>query len=404
VSGSDDPLPFLPYGRQHIDDDDIAAVSAVLRGDWLTTGPAVDAFEAALADKVGARHAVACANGTAALHLAAMALDLGPGDRVIVPTMTFLATANAARYVGAEVVFADVDPETGLMGPDHLEAALAQGPARAVFPVHLNGQCADMAAIAAVARDHGLAVVEDACHVLGGSQAADGGVRPVGACAHSNMAVFSLHPVKVMTMGEGGVVTTNDDATAARLKRLRSHGMERDPARFTEADQAFDGAGNANPWYYEMAEPGYNYRATDIHCALGLSQLGKLDRFVTRRGALMALYDDLLAPLAPAVVPITRTGTGKPAWHLCAVRIDFAGLGIERSELVRRLHEQGIGTQVHYLPVHRQPYYRARYGGLALPGADAYYDRCLSLPLYYGMSDDDIRRTVTALRNSLPNT
>jgi dTDP-4-amino-4,6-dideoxygalactose transaminase len=272
-----------------------------------------------------------------------------------------------------------------------------------VFPVHLNGQCADMAAIAALARDRGLAVVEDACHVLGGSQATDGGERPVGACAHADMAVFSLHPVKVMTMGEGGVVTTNDQASYERLKRLRSHGMERDPDRFSLPDQAFDEAGDANPWYYEMAEPGYNYRATDIHCALGLSQLGKLDRFVARRGELMALYDDLLAPLAPSVVPISRTETGRTAWHLCAVRIDFAGLGTQRSELVRRLREQGIGTQVHYLPVHRQPYYRQRYGAINLPGADAYYDRCLSLPLFYGMTDDDVHRVVTALRTSLPN-
>ena len=388
-------LRRLPYGRQSIDDSDVAAVTAILRGDWLTGGPAVPAFEEAFAGITGAAHAVACSNGTAALHLTALALGLGPGDHVVVPSTTFLATANAARYVGAEVVFADSDPDTGLMRPQDLEAALADapGPVKAVYPVHLNGQTSDMAGIAAIATERKLAVVEDACHAVGG-KTATGDV--VGGCRHSSMAVFSLHPVKTITMGEGGVVTTNDPALAQRLARLRNHGMTRDPADFTMADQAWDAAGSANPWYYEMPEPGFNYRACDLQCALGLSQLRRLDRFIARRRELAALYDRLLAPLAPVVRPAGRTG-GQPGWHLYVVLVDFSALGIDRATLMRRLDAVGIGTQVHYLPVHRQPYYRQRYGAVSLPGADRYYARCLSLPLFADMADDDVERVAHAL-------
>ncbi|MCW2249514.1 UDP-4-amino-4,6-dideoxy-N-acetyl-beta-L-altrosamine transaminase [Azospirillum fermentarium] len=385
----------LPYGRQSIDESDIAAVTAVLRGDWLTGGPAVASFETAFAGITGAAHAVACCNGTAALHLSALALGLGPGDHVVVPSLTFLATANAARYVGAEVVFADCDPETGLMRPQDLEAALATspGPVKAVYPVHLNGQTADMAGIAAIATARELAVVEDACHAVGGVTAT-GDV--VGNCQHSTMAVFSLHPVKTITMGEGGVVTTNDPVLARRVARLRNHGMTRDPADFTMADQAWDPAGAANPWYYEMPEPGFNYRACDLQCALGLSQLQRIDRFIARRRELVTLYDRLLAPLAPVIRPAGRTG-GRPGWHLYAILMDFPALGTDRATLMRRLDAEGIGTQVHYLPVHRQSYYRQRYGMANLPGADRYYARCLSLPLFPDMADEDAERVAHAL-------
>lgn len=384
---------FLPYGRQTIDEADIAAVAAALRGDFLTTGPTVAAFEADFARATGAAHAVSCANGTAALHLAALALGLGPGDVVIVPTLTFLATANAARYVGAEVCFADVDPDNGLMTPETLaraaEAAAkaGRGPVKSVSPVHLGGQVCDMERIAAIARRAGWSVVEDACHAVGGSG--------VGDCRHSDMAVFSLHPVKTITAGEGGVVTTQQPALAERLFRLRSHGMMRAPEAFTEKDQAFDAAGAANPWYYEMPEPGFNYRLTDIQAALAISQLKKLSAFVARRQALAARYDRALARLAPAVRPVPRAGT--PALHLYVVLIDFAGIGKSRAEIMRRLREAGIGTQVHYVPVHRQPYYRARYGMLDLPGADAYYARALSLPLFPAMADSDVDRVADAL-------
>lgn len=388
----------LPYGRQVIEDDDIKAVVAVLKSDMLTGGPAVTGFEAALAEVAGAPHAVACNSGTAGLHLAALALDLGPGDAVIVPSVTFVATANAARYVGAEVVFADVDPATGLMGPDHLEEALGRcGGLRpkAVFPVHLNGQSVDMPGLGALARRHGLAVVEDACHALGSLQS-DG--RPTGACAHSDMAVFSFHPVKTVAMGEGGAVTTRDAQLDARLRLFRSHGITRDPSEFLQPDEAFDGEGNPSPWYYEMARPGFNYRACDIVCALGTSQLAKLDRFRTRRSEMVALYERLLPAAAR---PIGRMAGGRPSWHIMVVHIDFEAHGTSRAAVMRALAGQGISTQVHYLPVHRQPYYRERSPGLTLSGADEYYRRCLTLPLFVGMDDGDVARVAEALTRLL---
>lgn len=395
--------PFLPYGRQTIDDEDIASVVQVLRGEWLTTGPTVTAFEEAFAQAVGSKHAVACANGTAGLHLAALALDLGPGDAVVVPTITFLATANAARYVGAEVVFADVDPDTGLMGPAELTAALQRpttGRLRAIFPVHLAGQCHDMEEISRIARQHGLEIVEDACHALGASYSDRAGTKtPVGACGHSKMTVFSLHPVKTITMGEGGVVTTPDAVTAERLRRLRNHGMIREPSGFENTSLGFD-RDTPNPWYYEMHEPGFNYRATDMQCALGTSQLRKLARFVEQRDRLIARYREKLGSLSPHVQLLRTRADVSPAWHLAVALIDFAALGRSRAVVMRALAEQRIGSQVHYVPVHRQPYYQHLTPRLSLPGADAYYARCLSLPLFPTMEIADVDRVVAALAAS----
>jgi len=395
---------FLPYGRHEVDEDDIAAVAAVLRGDWLTTGPTVEAFEAALAARTKAGFAVACASGTAGLHLAMMALGLGPGDRAIVPTITFLATANAVRYVGADVVFADVDPETGLMTPATLEAALGRAGSgrKAVLPVHFGGRPVDLPGVAAIAATAGIDVVEDAAHAIGTTYRRDNGpATPIGDCRYSRMAVFSFHPVKTIAMGEGGAITTNDATLHERLARFRSHGMTRAAGAFQNRDLAYDAEGVANPWYYEMPELGYHYRATDIHCALGLSQIGKLDRFVARRRQLVERYRRLLAPLAPIVrMPVTPADAGA-AWHLCAVQIDFAAAGATRAQVMQQLKARGIGSQVHYIPVHRQPYYEARYGTLSLPGADAYYRHCLSLPLFPAMADADVERVVAALSEAL---
>lgn len=368
---------FLPYGRHLVEDDDIDAVVRVLRGDWLTTGPTVESFERAFANRVSARHAVACSNGTAALHLGCLALGLGPGDHAVVPALTFVATANAVRLAGAEVVLADVDPETGLLTPDHLSAALAraEGPVKAALPVHLAGQCADLDGLAEVAKAKGLTLLEDACHALGSDYAGE----PVGNCRHGSLTAFSLHPVKIIAMGEGGVVTTNDDQLASRLGRLRNHGRS--------------GA--------EMKELGLNYRASDIHCALGLSQLGKLDRFVARRRALVERYDELIGALGPSVRPVARAPDCAPAWHLYPVLVDFQALGLERAALTAALRKKGIGSQVHYLPLHRQPYYAERYGALELPGAEAYYARTLSLPLFPAMADSDVERVVAALAGAI---
>lgn len=397
-------MPFLPYGRQSIDEEDIAAVTAVLRGDWLTTGPSVARFETALAETCGAEHAVACANGTAALHLAAMAAGLGPGDKAIVPSVTFLATANAVHYVGAEVVFADCDANSGLMEAKHFAAALERaGPGvKAVLPVHLAGQCADLPAISALARRHGITVIEDAAHAIGSRYRRGGNEElPIGRGADGDFTCFSFHPVKTMTMGEGGAVTTNDARRAESLKRFRSHGMIRDPAEFEFRELAFSGAGAVNDWYYEMPEPGFNYRATDFQCALGLSQLGKLPQFVERRRDLVARYDRLLALLSPRIRPIDRNRDCLPAWHLYVVLIDFAELGLERGTIMRQLRARGIGTQVHYIPVHLQPFYRRQNPGLSLPGSETYYAQALSLPLFPGMEDVDVDRVIDALSDCL---
>ncbi len=393
--------PFIPYGRQLIEDDDIVAVADVLKSDFLTTGPVVEAFENKLTEITGAAHAVSCSSGTSALHLAAMALNLGPGDHVVVSAMTFLATANAARYVGAEVTFADVDPDSGLITPDTLTDALerAGSKAKAVFPVHINGQAADMIALRSITT---LPFVEDACHALGGAyEGPEGTMVPVGSCVFSDMATFSFHPVKTVAMGEGGALTTNNADLAHRLRRLRNIGMTREVDDLQEHAQALDSMGNANPWYYEMPELGFNYRASAIHCALGLSQLGKLNQFVAHRDYLMAQYRDRLKALAPVVRPVLAVPRCRPSWHICVVFIDFAQAGTDRAAVMRALATKGIGTQVHYLPVNRQPYYRQRYGETTLTGADAYYERILTLPLQVGMTSDDVDYVLQCLTDVL---
>ena len=381
---------FLPYGRQTIEDDDIAAVAEALRGDFLTTGPTVEAFETAFAKKVGAAHAIAVSNGTATLHLAMMALNIGEGDVCIAPSVTFLATANCARYVGAEVVFADVDPDSGLMTPETLAQALERAAGRrvkAILPVHLRGDVCDLPALKALADAAGAVLVEDAPHALGSIATFDGVAHPVGDGAYSSFASFSFHPVKTLATGEGGMLTTNDATLAARARLLRSHGMVR-PA-------------GGDPWWYEMPELGFNYRIPDVLCALGLSQLNKLDRFVARRRALTALYARLLPARAPKAKLATSPAYSDAALHLLTVLIDFEGLGLTRRAVVEALKAKSVGPQVHYIPVHRQPYYVNRQGLADLPGADAWYRRCLTLPLFPAMTDGDVERVVDALAEVL---
>jgi UDP-4-amino-4,6-dideoxy-N-acetyl-beta-L-altrosamine transaminase len=393
-------LPFLPYGRQSIDEADIRAVAEVLRGEYLTTGPSVAALEEAFAARVGAKYAVVCANGTAALHLAAMAAKLEAGDTAVVPSLTFLATANAPRYTGAEISFADVDAESALTTPDMVEAALDRAPpsTKALFVVHMNGSCCDMEAIGKIARERGLVLIEDACHAVETRyRSRDGSVHKIGACTHSDMACFSLHPVKTLTMGEGGVITTNNRKFYEAMCRLRTHGMMRDPEQFSNRELGFAPDGSPNSWYYEMPEIGYNYRATDIQCALGLSQLGKLDRFAARRRELAHYYDAVFADRAGPVAAFKRPGHCDPVLHLYVLLIDFAGVGKTRNGVMHELRLKGIGTQVHYLPVHRQPYYLARYGEQTLPGSDAYYAKALSIPFYPAMRDEDVARVVRSL-------
>jgi UDP-4-amino-4,6-dideoxy-N-acetyl-beta-L-altrosamine transaminase len=396
---------FLPYGRQSIDEDDVAAVVAALRGEMLTTGPLVNRFEEALASKVGSAGAVSCNSATSGLHLAAAAAGIGPGDFAIVPSITFLATANAVRYCGGEVVFADVDPQSGLLTPETLEAAIARSPKppHTILPVHLNGWSCDMVGLAAIAKRHGARLIEDAAHAIGATQPdGNGGLVPVGACRLSDMAVFSFHPVKTITTCEGGAVTAKDPEILRRLGLLRSHGMVRDPAQFERRDLAFDDDGSVNPWYYEMPEFGWNLRQTDVHCALGLAQLDKLDRFLARREEIAARYDAALAHLAPHLRPTPRRPQGRSGWHLYPVLIDFAALGTSRARVMKALREEySVGTQVHYIPVHMQPYYQRRYGDLDLPGAWAYYSRVLSIPFYASLKEAEVDRVCHALERVL---
>ncbi|MCC5982583.1 MAG: UDP-4-amino-4,6-dideoxy-N-acetyl-beta-L-altrosamine transaminase [Oceanicaulis sp.] len=385
---------YLAYGRQDIDEADIAAVARVLRSGFLTTGPEIPAFEAEFAAYTGASHAVACSNGTTALHLALDALGVGPGDICIVPTITFMATANAARYCGADVVFADVDATSGLLTPDTFREALTRAGrwAKAVLPVHLAGVQCDMEAIHAIARKAGLKIVEDSCHAAG-SVRADGGMA--GDARWCDAATFSFHPVKTLTTGEGGMVTTNDPALASLMARQRSHGIERDPSRFQRAGSAHE------PWYHEMASLGWNYRLPDINAALGRSQLARMGQFAVKRRALTAAYREHLAPLSPLVTLPADPAGQNPCRHLMNVGIDFAAAGRSRADVMQALKARGIGSQVHYIPVHAQPYYRALYGDQHLPGADAHYARTLSLPLFTRMEESDVVRVCTALSEVL---
>ena len=386
---------FLPYGRQSIDQSDIDAVVETLRSDYLTTGPAVDRFERDLAEAVGAKEAVVVANGTAALHIAALTQNLSPQDAVIVPAITFAASANCAAYCGARVVFADVDPDTGLITDDAFDEALAAiGPEHrfaGVVPVHYAGRAVDLTHISSVCRDRDAFLVEDACHAIGttGPQGA------IGACEASDMAVFSFHPVKTLTTGEGGAITTNDPELARRLRLLRSHGIERDPNHFEGL--GYGGDADIGPWVYEMQALGFNYRLPDLNCALGISQLKRLPHFMARRATLVERYQEALSATNLPVrwAPPERQ---RPTFHLFAVSIDFEALGTTRTAVMQGLRERGIGSQVHYIPVHRQPYWQTR--ALAqreLAGADRYYRTTLSLPLYADMDDADPARVVKAL-------
>lgn len=377
----------LPYGRHIIDEADIAAVTDVLKSDWLTTGPAVGQFETALKSTTGAPHAVAVANGTAALHLAYIALGIGPGDRVIVPAITFVATANAARQTGADVVFADVDAETGIMTPETLTAAFktASGPVKAVAVVHLGGQPAELEALGAICKANGAFLIEDACHAIGSTY----GATNIGDCTYSDVATFSFHPVKTIAMGEGGAVLTRNDEIAARVKTLRHHALEAPK----------DGSQPAAPWVRHAHMLGYNYRACDIQCALGTSQLAKLQTFKSIRAALYTQYTQTLGALdLPITLNPLRTDAD-PCWHLAAVSIDFDALELPRQSLMARLNLVGIGAQVHYYPVNEQPYYTDLYGPSQTQGAKAYYAKTLSLPMHAGMSLAEVNMVCRALRD-----
>jgi perosamine synthetase len=387
----------LPYSRQTIDESDIAAVVAALRAPLLTCGPRVAELEAALATWLGAPHATVCASGTAALHLAYAALGIGAGDEIITTPLTFSATAAAAYYVGATVRIADVDPVTGNLTPASVEP-LINHRTRAIVPVHLGGLPCDMTELGALARDRGLRVIEDACHALG-ARYRD---RAIGAGA-SDAVVFSFHPVKHITTGEGGAIIVRDPDVKRRMDRLRQHGIERDPARLQAAGAP------AGPWVYEVQELGWNYRLSDLACALGLSQLAKLDRFLADRRRLAAHYRAELArvfgdgPAAGVTAPAELPDRAS-AYHLFAVAVEFERYGTTRARVMHALAAAEIGTQVHYIPLLHHALHARNCPGerdRPRPGADHYYARTLSLPLYPTLTTDDVTYIVAALHRAL---
>jgi len=379
----------IPYGRQSVDEWDIAAVERVLRSDWLTQGPLVEEFENALAHRVGARFAVAVSSGTAALHLACLAGGIGLGDEVLTSPMTFVASANCALYCGGTPRFSDIEPDTANLDPNGLEDAISPK-TRAIIPVHYAGHPCDMTAIGRIAQSRGLLVIEDACHALGAEYLS----APVGCCKYSDMAVFSFHPVKHITTGEGGAIITNDSEIYQRLRELRTHGIVKERARFRSFDQGVSG-----DWYYEMQELGYNYRITDIQCALGLSQLGRLDEFLMRRRSIAAAYGELLADMPGLRLPVEKD-YARSAWHLYPVLLTDA---IHRKRVFERLKAQGIDVQVHYIPVHFQPYYVDLFGYRPgdFPMAEAHYANVISLPMFPAMTDEQVERVAATLRTVL---
>lgn len=375
---------MIPYGKHHIDEDDIACVVEVLRSGLLTQGPAVEAFERKVAEYVGAKYAVAISSGTAALHLAAIVAGVGPGTTLVTSPITFVASANAGLYVGSKIAFADIDPDTINISPIALERVVAINPdVKAIVPVHFAGLPCDMSSIKSIADKAGAVIIEDAAHALGASYPNG---RRVGCCEYSLMTVFSFHPVKSIAAGEGGMITTNDEGLYRRLIRLRSHGINKLDDPSLSKDQAYTD-GLKNPWYYEMQELGFHYRLTDIQSALGLSQIKKLDAFIMRRRILAKRYDAAFSG-AKLIRPAQPFFGELSAHHLYPVRIDFSAAGTTRAIFMDHLRQRGIVAQVHYIPVPSQPFYkRLGFVGGDYPQANAYYSEALSLPLYVDLTE-----------------
>jgi len=373
---------LLPYGHQTIDKEDIDTVVDVLRSDWITTGPKVSEFEDAMASRVGSKYAVSFSSGTAALHAAAFAAGIGPGDEAITTPMTFCATANCILYQRAKPVFADISRDTLNLDPDEVANRITPK-TKAIIPVDYSGHPAELDALNKLAQDHGLIVIEDACHALGATYKG----RQVGSI--SNMTVFSFHPVKHITTGEGGMVTTDDKELAARLSLFRNHGIVGD-ARQRQAN---------GQWYYEMVSLGYNYRLTDIGSALGISQLKKLDDNLLRRREIASIYRAAFSDISSLILPVERPEVAS-AWHLYPIRLDLDLLTATRAEVFQALRAENIGVNVHYIPVHMHPYYRNLFGyeGGEYPIAEAAYERLISLPMFHAMTKADVDDVINAVK------
>jgi perosamine synthetase len=380
-------MKYLPYSRQCLDAADLAAVKNVLQSGWITQGPTITAFENQIARYCDARYAVAVSSGTAALHLAGLAIGLKKGDQAITTPITFLASANCALYAGAKPVFADVEPLSTNISPEDIEKKINRM-TRAIIPVHFAGLPCDMERISQIARKHRLTVIEDGCHALGAKYQTRGQWVKVGSSRHSALTVLSFHPVKAITTGEGGVITTNDQKLYKKLLVLRNHGMCKDRK-----------TAQVGPWYYEMRELGFNYRITDLQCALGITQLRKLDKFIARRRAIVQQYHEAFRQLPHVVLP-QESEKQLSAYHLYVMQIDFKKIRTTRKKFVEKLYQQGVGTQVHYIPIYRQPYYRKRFhvDPARYPQAETYYERCLSIPLYPTLTDADVKHVISTIK------
>lgn len=383
----------IPYGRQNISDEDIQAVVDVLRSDFLTQGPAVPAFERVVAEYCGAGHAVAANSATSALHMACLALGVGEGDMVWTTPITFVASSNCALYCGAQVDFVDIDPLTYNLSVERLAEKLAQAERdgalpKVVIPVHLCGQPCDMAGIHALGRKYGFRIIEDASHAIGGKYRGE----PIGNCRFSDITVFSFHPVKIITTGEGGMALTNDAALAKRMQLLRSHGITRDVADMTHEP---DG-----PWYYQQIDLGFNYRMTDMQAALGLNQMRRLDEFVSRRHVIAQRYTGLLAGL-PATLPWQHPDSHS-GLHLYVIRLKLQEISKSHREVFEALRAAGIGVNLHYIPVYRQPHYeRMGFRKGYCPEAEKYYSEAISLPMFPELSVEQLERVAEALREAI---
>ena len=384
---------MIPYGKQNINESDIESVVAVLSSEFLTQGPKVPAFEQAIAEYCGSAYAVAVNSATSALHLACMALDVQPGDHVWTTPITFVASANCAVYCGAQVDFVDIDPRTYNLCPQRLEEKLKLAKEtgslpKAVIPVHLCGQSCDMEAIHALSIVYGFRIIEDASHAIGGSYKG----KPIGSCEFSDITVFSFHPVKIITTGEGGMAITNNSELYASMQRLRSHGITRDPNEMTHAP---DG-----PWYYQQVQLGFNYRMTDMQAALGLSQLKRLGAFVDERHRRAEAYDHLLQDF-PAIAPF-RHEDRRSSFHLYVVRLDLIAMKTTQREVFERLRAHGIMVNLHYIPVYHHPYYRTHgHAKTCLPEAERYYAQAITLPLYPGLTEDEQHEIIGRMRTPL---
>lgn len=386
-------MSMIPYGRQDISEADIQAVVDVLRSDFLTQGPAVPAFEKVVADYCGAANAVAVNSATSALHIACLALGVGPGDVVWTSSITFVASANCALYCGAQVDFVDIDPRTCNLSVERLAEKLAQAEKsgclpKVVIPVHLCGQPCDMAGIHALSQQYGFKIIEDASHAIGGKYKSES----IGNCRYSDITVFSFHPVKIITTGEGGMALTNDRKLAKSMQLLRSHGITRDAAEMTHVP---DG-----PWYYQQIELGFNYRMTDMQAALGLSQMQRLDGFVARRHAIAKRYEELLADM-PVITPWQHADSYS-GLHLYVIRLKLAEISKTHREVFETLRASGVGVNLHYIPVHMQPYYE----GLGFktghcPEAERYYAEAISLPMYPSLTEEQQAQVVYALDRAI---